>query len=65
MSSVLDPEPKRRLTAFLTGLKQADPEIYERLEMQRLGGFTAALHADYSVALSMVRVLAAMRPEAE
>ena len=33
--------------------------------MQRLGGFTAALHADYAVALSMVRMLAAMRPEAE
>ena len=65
VSSVLDPEPKRRLTAFLTGLKEAEPEIYERLEMQRLGGFTAALHADYSAALAMVRMLAATRPEAE
>jgi ABC-type phosphate/phosphonate transport system substrate-binding protein len=31
VSSDLDPEPKRRLTAFPTGLREADPDRYERL----------------------------------
>ena len=61
----LDPEPKRRLTAFLTGLRAADPDMYERLETHHLGGFTAASQADYAVALEMVGMLAEARPEAE
>ena len=48
VSSGLDPEPKRRLMAFLTGLREADPDTYERLEMHRGGGFTAASQADYA-----------------
>ena len=64
VSSGLDPEPKRRLTAFLTGLREADPDMYERLETHRLGGFAAASQADYAVALAMVRMLAgAQRPQ--
>ena len=62
VSSGLDPEPKRRLTAFLTGLREADPDMYERLEMHRLGGFIAASQADYAAALDMVRMLAEARP---
>lgn len=58
VSSDLDPEPKRRLTAFLTGLKEADPEMYERLELHYLGGFTAASRMDYEAAIDMVRMLA-------
>jgi phosphonate transport system substrate-binding protein len=65
VSSGLDPEPKRRLMAFLTGLREADPDMYERLETHRLGGFTAASQADYAAALDMVRMLAEARPEAE
>ena len=65
VSSGLDPEPKQRLIAFLTGLRETDPDIYERLEMHRLGGFTAASQADYAAALAMVRMLAGARPEAE
>lgn len=65
VSSDLDPEPKRRLTAFLTGLREADPDMYERLETHHLGGFTAASQTDYAAALAMVRMLADARPEAE
>src|SRR5690606_15870835 len=65
VSSSLDPEPKRRLTACLTGLREADPDMYERLETHRMGGFTAASHADYAAAFDMVRMLAEARPEAE
>jgi phosphonate transport system substrate-binding protein len=65
VSSGLDPEPKRRLTAFLTGLREADPDMYERLETHHLGGFVAASQADYAAALDMVRTLAEARPPAE
>jgi phosphonate transport system substrate-binding protein len=65
VSSGLDPEPKRRLIAFLTGLRDTDPDMYERLETHHLGGFTAASQADYAVALDMVRMLADASPEAE
>ncbi|MEP9386628.1 PhnD/SsuA/transferrin family substrate-binding protein [Mesorhizobium sp. KR9-304] len=61
----LDPEPKRRLTEFLTGLRTADPEMYERIETHHLGGFTAASQPDYAVALDMVRMLGEARPEAQ
>lgn len=61
----LDPEPKRRLTEFLTGLRAADPAMYERLETHRLGGFAAASQPDYDVALDMVRMLAEARPQAQ
>ena len=51
--------------AFLTGLREADPDTYERLEMHRGGGFTATSQADYALALAMVRILAGPRPDAE
>lgn len=57
----LDPEAKKRLTAFLTNLKDADPDLYERLEAHRLGGFTAASQSDYAAALEMVKAIAARR----
>jgi phosphonate transport system substrate-binding protein len=65
VSSDLDPEPKRRLTAFLTGLKEADPDMYERLELHYLGGFTAASRTDYGPALDMMRMLAERPPRTE
>ena len=40
--------------AFLTGLREADPDMYERLETHQLGGFTAASQTDYAAALDMV-----------
>jgi phosphonate transport system substrate-binding protein len=65
VSSDLDPEPKRRLTAFLTGLKEADPALYERLETHHLGGFTTASAADYDTAVDMIRMLAEAPPRAQ
>jgi phosphonate transport system substrate-binding protein len=65
VSSGLDPEPKRRLMAFLTGLREADPDMYERLETHRMGGFTAASQRDYAAALDIMRMLAEARLEAE
>ena len=53
----LDPEPKRRLAVFLTGLKESDPELYERIEQHHLGGFAPALQADYAAAFAIVRRL--------
>jgi len=61
VSHGLDPEPKRRLTAFLTGLKETAPVLYERLETHRLGGFTAASQSDYAAALEMVKAISARR----
>ncbi len=65
VSSGLDPEPKRRLMVFLTGLREDDPGLYERLETHRLGGFTPVSQTDYATALDLVRMLAEMGPEAE
>jgi phosphonate transport system substrate-binding protein len=62
VSSRLDPEPKRRLAAFLTGLRRDDAELYERIETHRLGGFRAASQSDYAAALEMVRAITALRP---
>jgi phosphonate transport system substrate-binding protein len=61
VASELDAEPKRQLLTFLTGLRQADPEMYERLETSRLGGFSAASQADYATALGMIRTIATPR----
>lgn len=65
VSSNLDPEPKQRLAAFLTRLKEADPDLYERLETDHLGGFAAASQTDYTAALDMIRMLAERRPQVE
>jgi phosphonate transport system substrate-binding protein len=55
----LDPEPKRRLSVFLTNLKESDPDQYELLEQHHLGGFEPASPADYAAALAVVRRLKA------
>ncbi len=57
VSIALDAEPKGRLADFLTKMKLVDPEMYERLETQRLGGFMPAIHSDYAVALEVARSL--------
>ncbi len=59
----LDPEAKQRLAAFLIGLRKADPDIYERLETQRSGGFVAVSRRDYDVAVGLVAAIAAMPPD--
>lgn len=63
VASALDPEAKRSLTAFLTGLRQANPDMYERLETNRLGGFSVVSQSDYAAALEMVEAIAAPRPQ--
>ena len=65
VSSSLDPEPKRRLTDFLTRLREADPDMYKRLETRHLGGFVTASQSDYTSALDLVRRLAEARPQTE
>lgn len=58
VSVALAAEPKGRLTTFLTEMRLADPEMYERLETRRLGGFTPAGQSDYAIALEVARSLA-------
>jgi len=58
VSTTLDPEPRKRLATFLTGLRQSDPVLYETLETRHLGGFAPASQADYAAALAIVRSLA-------
>lgn len=57
--AALDPEAKRRLTVFLLGLKAFDPDQYERLETQRLGGFRQTTAQDYAPAVAIVRMFGA------
>jgi phosphonate transport system substrate-binding protein len=65
VSVALDADPKGKLTAFLTEMRLADPEMYERLEMSRLGGFTPAGQSDYTIALEVARSLALPPSEAQ
>jgi phosphonate transport system substrate-binding protein len=52
----LPDEAKEALRAFLVGLRDADPKVYESLERRFSGGFAAALHEDYGPAIDMVRL---------
>ncbi len=58
VSTGLDSGSKRKLVALLTGLKEARPELYERLETHHLGGFIAVSQPDYALALAVIRMLA-------
>lgn len=58
VSTDLDSGSKGKLVALLTGLKEARPELYERLETHHLGGFTAVTRSDYAQALAVIRMLA-------
>lgn len=51
----LDPEIRRRLLPFLTGLKDSDPDLFEVLAKFQLGGFVSVNEADYAAAVDMVR----------
>lgn len=50
----LDPEVKAALIAFLTGLRDVMPDVYELLEKQHGGGFLPVSQQDYAIALEMV-----------
>lgn len=47
----LPAEAKDILKRFLTGLKLADPDVYDLLEEERQGGFLRAGHDDYEAAV--------------
>jgi phosphonate transport system substrate-binding protein len=51
----LDPEVRRRLLPFLTGLRDTDPALFETLARFQLGGFVSVNEADYEIALELVR----------
>lgn len=58
----LDGEAKRLLAAFLVGLRDSRPEIYDLVEFHRQGGFVATQHEAYQGALDAVGIAAARKP---
>lgn len=55
LRSGLDAEVRRTLVAFLTGLKDIQPDVYDLLDAAHGGGFVEVQPRDYAVALDMVR----------
>ncbi len=55
LRSGLDAEVRRTLVAFLTGLRDIQPDVYDLLDTHHGGGFAEVQPADYAVALDMVR----------
>lgn len=55
LRSGLDPEARRILVTFLTGLKGLYPDIYGLLDTDHGGGFVEVSEPDYASALDMVR----------
>lgn len=55
LRSGLDGEVRRTLVAFLTGLKDLQPDVYELLDTDHGGGFVEVQPRDYAVAIDMVR----------
>lgn len=51
----LDPELRRSLVVFLTGLRDLYPDLYDLLEADHGGGFAEAGPSDYESAIDMVR----------
>lgn len=51
----LDGEIRRALLAFLTGLRDLQPDVYELLDTDHGGGFVEVQPRDYATALDMVR----------
>lgn len=51
----LDPEAKRILAAFLTGLNLSAPDLYDLLERYHQGGFVTVGESDYAPALAVVK----------
>lgn len=60
----LDPEVGAVLRAFLVGLKELSPDVYDLLERHHAGGFATVTAQDYSAAVEIVQALAAVQ-EAE
>jgi len=60
----LNPEAATILRAFLVGLKDLSPDVYDLLERHHAGGFAPVAAQDYAVAVEIVQSLAGA-PEAE
>lgn len=58
----LDGEAKRLLAAFLVGLRDSRPEIYDLVEFHRQGGFVATPHEAYQSALDATGIATAPEP---
>ena len=58
LRSGLDPDLRKALVTFLTGLRETQPDTYDLLEPHRGGGFAEVSAGDYATALDMVRALA-------
>lgn len=50
----LDPEVRRLLVPFLTGMLDVMPDVYELLETQHGGGFRPVTQDDYASAIDMI-----------
>ena len=55
LRSGLDVEMRKILVAFLTGLKDLQPDVYDLLETDHGGGFVEVRPEDYTSAIEMVR----------
>ena len=59
----LDPEAKRILATFLTGLNLSAPDLYDLLERHHRGGFVTVRESDYAPAFAVVRRFGAQAAE--
>jgi len=55
LRSGLDAELRRTLVAFLTGLRDIQPDVYELLDTHHGGGFAEVQPRDYALAVDVVR----------
>ncbi len=55
----LDPEAKRLLASFLSGLKDRQPEVYDLIEFHHQGGFAVTNHEAYRSAVDALEALVA------
>ena len=57
ISKDLDPEVRRRLIPFLTGLKDGEPDLFAALARHQQGGFVSVNDADYATAVDLARFI--------
>ncbi len=60
--STLPAEARDLLTTYLTGLRDAEPAVYDLVEQRFSGGFVAVSADDYASALALVRKQAGVSP---
>lgn len=62
VQSTLPAEAKDILSAYLLGLREANPDLYDLVEPRFSGGFAAVSAEDYGSALSLARKLSGASP---